>query len=325
MRIRGKLPFHCGLRLADKVSYMSTDNISKMALFAKLVEAKSFSNAAKQLNISTSLVSKQINSLEQSLGTRLLTRTTRALSLTEAGARFYKHCAHIRSVAELATEEIADLQGGPRGRLKVIVATTFGLLHVAPAIPDFLTLYPDITIELTFYDRVVDIAAEGYDLAIRIGDPVHPGLARHRLAELDWVVCGSPAYFARAGALTHPADLLTHNCLFYSYGDGYAQDSVVFTHKGTKIPIAMSGNYQVNNSAALCDAAIQGLGVAIVPYFSVGKAIKKGRLELALADYVLPTRALNAVYYAGENVPLKIEAFVNFLAQRFNAQPHWDA
>ena len=161
------------------------ESISRMVLFARLVEAKSFSGAAKQLDVSASLVSKQINGLEQALGVRLLNRTTRALSLTEAGAAFYKHCAEMVAIAERAEADLAELQGGPRGTLKVTGATTFGLLHVAPAIPAFLARYPDISVDVTFYDRVVDIAAEGYDVAIRIGGPVHPGLVARRHADLS--------------------------------------------------------------------------------------------------------------------------------------------
>ena len=300
------------------------ENISRMVLFAKLVEARSFSGAAKQLEVSASLVSKQINGLEQALGVRLLNRTTRALSLTEAGTAFYKHCAAMLAIAERAEADLADLQDGPRGTLKVTGATTFGLLHVTPAIPAFLTRYPDIGIDVTFHDRVVDIAAEGYDVAIRIGDPVHPGLVARRLATLRWVVCASPDYFARHGEPQHPADLHRHNCLFYSHGNGYAQDHVVFRRDDHETPVTLSGNYRINNSAALCDAAMQGLGIAIVPSFAAGDAVRDGRLQLALADFALPTRELNALYFPDTRAPLKIRTFVDYLAERFGPTPYWD-
>jgi DNA-binding transcriptional LysR family regulator len=300
------------------------ESISRMVLFAKLVEAKSFSSAAKQLDVSASLVSKQINGLEQSLGVRLLNRTTRALSLTEAGAVFYKHCAEMLAIADRAQAHLSDLQGGPRGTLKVTGATTFGLLHIAPALPAFLLRYPDISIDVTFYDRVVDIAAEGYDVAIRIGDPVHPGLVARRLATLRWVVCASPEYFARQGKPLVPTDLQQRNCLFYSHGDGYAQNHVVFRRSDTETPVTLTGNYRINNSAALCHAAIQGLGIAIVPSFAVGDSVRTGLLEFALEDYALPTRELNALYFPDARTPLKIRTFVDYLAERFSSIPYWD-
>lgn len=300
------------------------ESTSRMVLFAKLVEAKSFSGAAMQLDVSASLVSKQINGLEQALGVRLLNRTTRAPSLTEAGAAFYKHCAEMVAIAERAQAHLADLQGGPRGTLKVTGATTFGLLHIAPAIPPFLVRYPDISIDVTFYDRVVDIAAEGYDVAIRIGDPVHPGLVARRLATCDGWSAHRPSTSPATAVRGSPPTCSSATAFSIRMATATRRTTSCSAAETEETLVTLAGNYRINNSAALCHAAIQGLGIAVVPAFAVGDAVRGGLPQLALEDYALPTRELNAVYFPDARTPLKIRTFVDYLAERFSPAPYSD-
>ncbi|MBT6118686.1 MAG: LysR family transcriptional regulator, partial [Rhodospirillaceae bacterium] len=193
------------------------DHLAGMAVFAKVVEARSFTAAAEQLGLSKSAVSKQISRLEDRLGIRLLNRTTRRLSLTEAGAAYYERCARIVAEAEAADLAITHLQSEPRGVLQVNAPMSFGIAHVAPAIPDFLERYPELRVDMTLNDRVVDLVDEGFDVAIRIGALADSSLIARRLAESRMVAVAAPGYLQRHGAPDRPEDLERHNCLSYSY------------------------------------------------------------------------------------------------------------
>ncbi|MCW5731549.1 MAG: LysR family transcriptional regulator, partial [Alphaproteobacteria bacterium] len=191
------------------------ENLMAMAVFARIVEAGSFTAAARRLGMSKSAVSKQVSRLEEALGTRLLNRTTRRLSLSQAGLAFHEHCARILAEAQAAEEAVQSLQAEPRGLLRVNAPMSFGILHLAPAIPDFLARYPGLRVDMDLADRYVDLVAEGFDLAIRIGRLEDSSLIARRIAPARRVVCGTPDYFARHGVPAEPADLARHNCLLY--------------------------------------------------------------------------------------------------------------
>ena len=191
-------------------------DLEGMAIFARVVETRSFSAAARDLGMSKSLVSKRVTQLEHSVGARLLNRTTRNMSLTEAGAAFYDHCARIVSELEEAKLAVGRLHSEPRGVLRISASVAFGTLHIAPALPEFLLLYPELKIDMAITDRVVDLAEEGYDVAVRIAKEPAPNLVARRLAAVNRQICATPEYFARHGVPQTPKDLERHNCLTYT-------------------------------------------------------------------------------------------------------------
>lgn len=298
------------------------DSLSGMAVFAKVVEARSFTAAAAELGMSKSAVSKQISRLEDRLGARLLNRTTRRLSLTETGAAFYDRCARVVAEAQEAELAVTNLQSEPRGTLRVNAPMSFGHLHIAPAIPDFLTRYPEVRVDMTMNDRFVDLIDEGFDVAIRIARLTDSSLIARRLAPDRRVLCGAPAYFAKHGEPRTPDDLATHNCLSYAYVSDTDQWQFI-DGEGTRA-VSVRGNLRANNGDAIRQALLAGLGVAVLPAFIVGPDVQAGRLKEVLSDY-LPNRAsVYAVYPHSRHLSAKVRVFVDFLADRFGPSPYWD-
>jgi DNA-binding transcriptional LysR family regulator len=297
-------------------------NLVGMAIFARVAEAKSFSEAARRLGLSKSAVSKEVTRLERSLGARLLHRTTRKLSLTEIGAAFYEHCARVIQEAEEAELLVSRLHAEPRGILKLTAPVAFGTLHVAPALPDFLLQHPDVRIDLTISDRFFDLAEEGYDLAIRIARELPPNLVARRLAAINRVVCATPAYFAKHGVPTTPADLARHNCLVYTHANPDAHWR--FHAGGKEIAVPVRGNLTLNDDEALWQAVLGGLGIAILPTFIVGKDLQSGKLQAVLGEYVPSERMLHAVYLPNRHLSAKVRVFIDFLVTRFAPDPSWD-
>lgn len=299
------------------------DSLSGMAVFAKVVEARSFTAAAAELGMSKSAVSKQISRLEDRLGARLLNRTTRRLSLTETGAAFYDRCARVVAEAQEAELAVTNLQSEPRGTLRVNAPMTFGHLHIAPAIPDFLARYPEVRVDMTMNDRFVDLIDEGFDVAIRIARLTDSSLIARRLAPDRRVLCGAPAYFAKHGEPRTPDDLAAHNCLSYAYVSDTDQWQFI-DGEGTR-SVSVRGNLRANNGDAIRQALLAGLGVAVLPAFIVGPDIQAGRLKEVLRDH-LPNRAsVYAVYPHSRHLSAKVRVFVDFLADRFGPNPYWDA
>ena len=299
------------------------DSLAGMAVFAKVVEARSFTAAAAELGMSKSAVSKQITRLEDRLGARLLNRTTRRLSLTETGAAFYDRCARVVAEAQEAELAVTHLQSEPRGTLRVNAPMTFGHLHIAPAIPDFLARYPEVRVDMTMNDRFVDLIDEGFDVAIRIARLTDSSLIARRLAPDRRILCGAPAYFAKHGEPRTPDDLAAHNCLSYAYVSDTDQWQFI-DGEGTR-SVAVRGNLRANNGDAIRQALLAGLGVAVLPSFIVGPDIQAGRLKEVLRDY-LPNRAsVYAVYPHSRHLTAKVRVFVDFLADRFGPVPYWDA
>jgi len=301
------------------------ENLTGMGIFARVAEAKNFSEAARRLGLSKSVVSKQVARLERSLGARLMNRTTRRLSLTEAGTAFYEHCARMVAEAEAAELAVTRLSLAPRGVLRVSSPAAFGHLHLAPAIPEFLRRYPELAVELVMNDRMVDLAEEGFDLAIRLTEEPAPNLVARRIAPVRWVVCATPEYLRQHGKPKTPADLARHNCLYYSYqGSG---DQWRFSGPRGEVSVNVSGNFRVNNSEAVREAALGHLGIALLPTFAAGQELQSGRLVPLLTDYG-PLGAIGknvyCVYLSHRQVSPKLRAFVDFFAERFGPEPYWD-
>jgi DNA-binding transcriptional LysR family regulator len=272
--------------------------------------------------MSKSLVSKHVTQLEKSLGARLLNRTTRALSLTEAGAAFYAHCARIVEEMEEAKLAVSRLHSEPRGLLRISSSVAFGRLHIAPALAEFLQTYPEIKIDMVTTDRIVDLAEEGFDVVVRVVSEPAPNLVARTLAPVHRKMCATPEYFARHGLPRTPADLEHHNCLVYTY----------FTPHGPwrlrgpdgDIAVRAPGNLRLNDDDVLAEAVLRGVGIALLPTFIVGKDIQGGRLQSVLSEYIPIERHIYAVYLPTRHLSAKVRCFIDFLLQRFGPEPYWD-
>ncbi|MBB89660.1 MAG: LysR family transcriptional regulator [Alphaproteobacteria bacterium] len=296
------------------------DHLTGMAVFAKVVETGTFTGAAQAMGLSKGAVSKQIAKLEDRLGARLLNRTTRRSSLTEVGAAFYERCRRIVAEAEEAELAVTRLHAEPRGTLRVNLPMSFGMIHMADALPDFMAAYPEISLDVTLDDRVVNVVDEGYDVVIRITDLPDSSLIARRIAPFRIATCASSAYWDAHGRPKHPDDLRNHACLLYSYLSNLNE----WRYRGPDGPFAVrvDGPMRGNNGDLLRAAAVAGLGVVRSPTFIVGCHLVEGRLEQVLAEYEDDDRGIYAVYPHNRHLSAKVRAFVDFMAKRF-ADPQW--
>jgi DNA-binding transcriptional LysR family regulator len=298
------------------------EDLERMAIFARVVEEKSFSAAARRLNLSKSLVSKQVTQLEKSLGARLLNRTTRALSVTEAGAVFHEHCARIVEELEEAKLAVSRLQTAPRGILRISAPVAFGRLHIASALPEFLAAHTELKIDMVTTDRLVDLAEEGYDVVVRIVGEPPPNVVARKLAPVNRRICATPEYFRRHGVPQKPQDLEGHNCLTYTYFN--PQDPWRLRGPDGEISVRASGDLRVNDDDALAEAVLRGLGIALLPTFIVGRDLQAGRLQSVLAEYVPLERHIYAIYLPNRHLSAKVRAFIDYFLSRIGPEPYWD-
>lgn len=299
------------------------EEFSAIPVFVAVVEKGGFSAAARALGVSKSAVSKRINQLEKQLGVRLLYRTTRKLSLTEAGERYFEHAVRALQAAAEAEDAVAQLQGDPQGTLKISAPMSFGRLHVAPLIPKLLKRYPKLQVELVMDDRPTDLVAAGFDIAIRSGKMADSTLVARKLAPLRQVLCASPEYIAQYGLPSIPAQLAEHNCILFSY----SSDNNIWTlcAEGEPETVQVSGNYRVNNSEALIEALRAGIGIGRLPTFVAGPDLKAGRLVQLFDTYQIPSQMFYAVFPERRYMPAKVRAFLDFAIENFGGdQPYWD-
>lgn len=300
------------------------DRLAMMEAFVRVAELRSFSAAAQRLRRSKSLVSRQVAALEGELGVRLLHRTTRALTLTEAGHGYLTRASAILADVEEADRCVTELQAAPRGHLRVDAPTSFGVLHLIPAISGFLCRYPEIDIDLTLTDRFIDLVDEGVDVAIRIGRLADSSLVARRIAPARRVICGSPGYLEAFGRPETPDDLTKHRCLAYT-NITEAQDWPLVAADGRPWPVAVAGRLRINNGDALRAAALRGLGLVSLPSFIVGADIQAGTLISVLGGYLTQNMAIHAVYPHSRHLSPKVRAFVDFLVEQIGPDPYWDA
>lgn len=293
-----------------------------MAVFASVVDAKGFSEAARRMGLSKGAVSKAIAQLERSMGARLLNRTTRAMSVTEAGAELYSHCARILEEYDQARLTVGRFHSEPRGLLRISAPVAFGTLHIAPALPEFLARYPEVRIDMSIGDRFVDLADEGIDVAVRITKEPAPNLVARRLATVNRKIVATPQYFKRHGTPRKPADLSKHNCLTYTHFN--PQDAWRLRGPRGAISVPISGNLRLNDDEALSAAVLGSLGIALLPTFLIGRALQEKRLKAVLSDHVPSERHIFAVYLPNRHLPPKARAFIDFLRDRFSPRPYWD-
>lgn len=296
---------------------MRSDPFAHLPIFIAVIEQGSFSSAASHLEMTPSAVSKRIAALEHALGTQLLQRTTRSLSLTQAGQDYYHDAQQAWTLMQQSQAKLQQGLTHPQGRLTLSVPAVFGRRHISPLIPEFLKRYPKVTIDLGLDDRMVDLVQEGVDLAIRIGHlPDSPQVATP-LAPCESVLCASPNYLKRAGTPTRPEQLSDHNCLEYSYFRGGSHWQLG-GHR-----VKPQGRYRVNCSDALLDALLADCGIAQMPTFIVAKSLKQGQLVPLLTDYPLPKHKVYALTPHRNGQPAKTRAFIQFLQQQFGETPPW--
>ncbi len=293
-----------------------------MKQFVQVVDSGSFSAAAERLRLSRAQVSKSVIGLEDYLGTRLLNRSTRRLSLTDIGRVYYQRCSSILDevdeVEDLAREQVSE----PRGVLTIGAPTSFGNLHLNRLIPEYIKRHPGVQISLSLADRFIDVVAEGFDLVVRIAELEDSSLIARRIAPCKRVLCAAPEYLARHGVPTVPQDLAIHHCLVYS-NDLQADTWTLQGPAGVE-SIRVNGPLCADNGDALCAAAIAGLGITLLPTFIVGSAIRQGRLTEVLADFCPPDISINAVFPSRRYLAAKVRSFVDFLGEHFAGQPDWD-
>jgi DNA-binding transcriptional LysR family regulator len=291
------------------------DRITSMTTFVKVVDAGGFSAAARALNLSPSMVTNHIQSLEERLGVRLLNRSTRKVNLTEVGHAFYDRC--VRIIAELDdAEQVAEaLQSRPRGTLRLNTAVAIPTV-IAPVIAEFVALYPEASVSIVATGRMVDLVEEGFDLAIRITPIPSSSLIIRRLASYRFVVCGAPDYFTSRGMPERPADLVHHNCLNYSDAPWGAEWHFASSDNDQAVPI--TGNLQANNVESLRRAAVLGQGLIYVPTFLISDELKSGRLVPTLTEFPTVERSIDAIYPHRQHLSAKVRSFIDMVAKHFH-------
>ena len=295
------------------------DRLAGMAVFAKVSETKSFSEAARRLGLSKSAVSKHITRLERDLKARLINRTTRRLSLTEVGFAFYEHCARMVAEAEAADLVVSRLHATPSGVLKLTVPSAFGHLQIAPGISALLMRYPEMAVQMAMNDRPVDLAEEGFDVAIRVTQEPPQNVVARKLTTIRWVACAAPEYLGRHGTPHTPQDLEAHNCLFYSFLESSIEWR--FRSPGRDARVRAAGNFTANNSEALREAAVRGLGIALLPTFTAAADLREGRLAPVLEQYEVEGAVANdvyALYLPTRYISPKVRAFIDFFVEYFS-------
>lgn len=294
----------------------------EMEVFARVVQEGGFSAAARSLEITPSAVSKLIARLEARLGTRLLLRTTRALTLTEEGEAYHRAALRILQDLNDADQEAAG--GAVRGRLRVSVTVPLGTMFVAPAMPDFVARNPDLIVELSLTDGIADLVAEKTDVAIRMGNLPDSGLIARKLGQSRRVVCASPSYLALKTPPQIPADLEQHDCLTFSFRR--APPAWPFRCDGKDIEQPVSGNLVVNNGETMKQMALAGAGIARLGRFHVAAEIAEGRL-VALLEDCNPgdLELIHAVHVAGGPIPHRVRAFIDHMVETLRASPQLHA
>lgn len=286
-----------------------------MAVFAKVVEARSFARAAAELKLSKATVSKAVARLEARLGARLFNRTSRRLVLTDTGRRLASRAGALLAEAEAAESEAMAQASAPRGLVRLAAPMSFGVLHVAPLLPEFLRAYPDVSVDLHLSDAMVDVIGDGFDAALRIASLPDSSLIARRLCGVTRHLVAAPSYLKAHGRPRHPMQLADHICLGYAYLT--TPDTWRFLDgKGETASVRPSGPLRVNNGDAMMPALIAGLGLGVLPDFILRDALADGRLEIVLPEWRLPDSALHLVMPPGGPRPARVEVLAEFLAKR---------
>lgn len=291
------------------------DRLQSMEVFVRVAERGGFSPVAKELGISPTMVGKHIRFLEERLGARLLNRTTRRQSLTEAGAAYVERCRRLLAEAADAEKSVLNLRQTARGVLRLSSPVTFGTERLAPALADYLASHPEVSVELTLNDRPVDLVEEGYDAAIRIGKLEDSSLIACPLQPYRMLLCAAPKYLAKHSRPAKPADLKAHNCLGFMYWDRRTRWRLLGRSGEQAVPVR--GNFTVNHGSALRSAALAGLGIVMQPEILFADDLAAGRLIRVLPHHQPPERPMHLVYLPNRYPSLLLRTFIDFVVGRF--------
>lgn len=291
------------------------DRLASMAVFAKAVEAGSFSAAGAELAMSSQVVGKHVRMLEEHLGVQLLNRTTRRQSLTDAGRDFHERVQHILAEVEAAEAFAEQSRAVPRGLLRVNAPVTFGVNELTPALPDYLARFPQVSVDLVLSDRMVDLIDEGFDTVLRVGPLSDSGLIAQPLRSFELMLCAAPAYLERNGTPRTVSDLPHHACL--GFGVGRLAREWSFVGPDGPITVPIRSRFVVNSGEALLRAAVAGLGLIFQWEPLLRDELAAGRLVRVLPDLVQPARPMHALYAPDRRITPKLRSFLDFLVERF--------
>jgi DNA-binding transcriptional LysR family regulator len=312
--------YKMGRRLPENGAFLDsimTDKLEDIRTFITVVQARGFAQAGRRLGIAKSAISRRVNDLEDRLGSRLLNRTTRQLSMTPAGAELFERGLRLLADFQEAEDAVSIGSNEPTGRLRISAPVSFGSHCLGQIIPEFMSRFPRLQVELELEDRVIDLVGSGYDVAVRISRLKDSSLIARKIVTIHHVICGSPDYFRRRGRPKGPEDLHNHTTLRYSYVD----DCWEFTKDEMLSP---PSKFRCNNGDTLQKAAIAGGGLAYLPTFIVHEALADGRLEVCLSGFEKDPIALYAVYPTTRHLSAKIRVFIDFLLEKFGTDPFWD-
>ncbi|WP_421569065.1 LysR family transcriptional regulator [Stenotrophomonas sp. PD6] len=289
------------------------DTLEAMRVFVAVVERNGFSAAAQALEMSTAGVTRQIAALEKRLSARLLNRTTRRVSPTSTGAAYYEQCVQLLAQFDALEAGIGAQALEPSGLLRINAPVSYGIARLGPLLAGYRQHYPQVQLDLSLSDRLVDMVEEGYDLAIRITRQPGPSLIARKLAETRISLCAAPAYLAAHGHPKQPEDLAAHECLGYSYWGG--GDAWQLRGPRGEVSVAVHGGVRANNGDVLREAAIAGLGIIVQPDFLVADALADGRLERVLPEWEVPAIGIYAVYTSRSHLAPKVRSFIDYLVE----------
>lgn len=295
------------------------DLLAPMKTFVRVVEAGSFTAVAAEQNTTQPTISRQVAALEQHLRTRLLTRTTRALTLTDDGRVFYEHAVRALEAMSEAEGAVGQRRQKPSGLLRFGTPVVFGRLHIVPRLPSFLNRYPDVSIDLIMSDSFADLVEQGIDVAIRVGEVTDPGLIARRIGTVRRLTVAAPAYLKKHRAPKTPADLVGHECIVYTRlatGSRW-----VFDGPEGPLTVDVAGRYRADNSEAVRDGVLGGLGIAVIPAFAFSREIETGAVKVLLREFEPRPLPMNAVHPSRRFVPLKVRAIIDHLAHEFSLDP----
>ena len=297
------------------------DRLDGMRVFVRVAELGSFAAVAQQMNVARSVVTRQIAALEAHLGSKLIARSTRRLSLTSTGTSYLEKCREILGLVEAAEAGLNDEQQAPRGHLRISLPYSFGIHQLMPMFGDFMAANPEISLELEFSDRRANLFEGGFDFAIRIASRLEPGDVARKIGRSQGVVVASPAYLQRHGRPQHPSELIQHACFGYLLT---VRASWAFIIDGETQWFPITSRLEANSGDALLAAAIQGLGISYAPTFIAEQAVRDGKLEIVLADFPSLELGIYAILPSNRYVPHRVRALVDYLAQRIGDKPVWD-
>lgn len=299
-------------------------DLNEIAAFIAVAEAGSFSSAGAKLARDPTVVGRRIQSLEARIGVRLIERTTRHVALTEAGRVYLAKVRPLVEALNEANSEVAEVAyGSPRGRLRLTLPASFGRMWLAPLVAEFLAAHPGITIDVEYSNRFVDLVAEGFDAAIRLGSLADSQLVAKRVADRRCILCASPSYLARAGTPVHPQDLVHHNCLIFT-GKANPLQWEFIKPAGGQLAVPVRGNIECDDAEALVVAGVRGLGIVYANDWLVARELAAGTLLPVLADWRMADEgAIYVVVPSRAGMPAKTRAFCDFITSRLRGEQPW--